>query len=64
MKAAFVPEENEPPEDGGRWPRKPLGPRLLRQHRREDPSRAPKARPGLAPASCHGSCPGEEGRSP
>lgn len=28
MKAAFVPEENEPREDWG--PREPLGPRLLR----------------------------------
>lgn len=37
MKAAFVPEKNEPPEDGGRWPREPLGPRLLRQHHSEDP---------------------------
>ena len=30
MKAAFVPKENEPQEDGGPWPRAPLGPRILK----------------------------------
>ena len=65
MKASFVPEKNEPREDGGPWPREPLGPQLLRSASAgRTPAGPPKAHPGLVPALCHGSSPWEEGKSP
>ena len=65
MKAAFVPEENELREDRGPWPREPLWAQLLRPTSAgTTPSLASEAHPGLVPTLCHGSHPGEEGRSP
>lgn len=46
MKASFVPEKNEPRKDGGPWPRKPLGPQLLRSASAErTPARTPQGPP-------------------